>query len=70
MKKKYNNYGKAMVVMILLAVAFGVFPLLGNAQENDPPLFELVECMKVKPEKEKVLVKSELWEVIDKAFAQ
>lgn len=52
MKKKYNNYGKAMVVTILLSIAFGVFPLLGNAQENDPPLFALVECMKVKPENE------------------
>ena len=52
MKKKYNNYGKAMAIMILLAVAFGVFPLIGNAQENDPPLFALVECMKVKPENE------------------
>ena len=70
MKRKFNNYGKAMVVMFLLTVAFGVFPLLGNAQENDPPLYAVVACMKVKPEKEKVLVKSELWEVIDKAFAQ
>ena len=52
MKKKYNNFGKAATVMFLLVFAFGVFPLLGYAQENDPPLFALVDCMKVKPENE------------------
>ena len=52
MKRKFNNYGKVMAVTVLLAVVFGVFPLVGNAQENDPPLFALVECMKVKPENE------------------
>jgi len=52
MKKKHNNYRKAVVVIFLFTIVFGVFPLTGNAQENDPPLFALVECMKVKPENE------------------
>ncbi|HSO87712.1 MAG TPA: hypothetical protein VLQ91_14240 [Draconibacterium sp.] len=52
MKKKYNYFGKTAAVMILLAFVFAVIPLLTNAQQNDPPLFALVECMKVKPENE------------------
>lgn len=52
MKKKYMDFKKVMVAFILLAFAFGVFPLLGSAQENEPPLFALVECMKVKPQNE------------------
>jgi hypothetical protein len=52
MKKKYINYRTAMVSILMIIVAFGAFTLVGNAQENDPPLFALVECMKVKPENE------------------
>lgn len=44
------DFRKVMVAFILLGVAFGVFPHLGSAQEVEPPLFGLVECMKVKPE--------------------
>lgn len=50
MKKKYNYFGKTVVVMLLLAFVFGISPILVDAQQNDPPLYALVECMKVKPE--------------------
>lgn len=52
MKKKYNNYGKAMAATIILAVAFSVFPILGNAQENEPQAFVLVDCLKIPFENE------------------
>ena len=52
MKKMYNFYRTAMISVLILIVAIGLFPNLGNAQENDPPNFAIPECMKVKPENE------------------
>jgi hypothetical protein len=72
MKKKYNNYGKAMVVMFLLAFAFGVFPLSGYAQQNDPALYALVEFMKVKPGNESryLDVEKNIWKPLHLARAK
>ena len=52
MKNKSNNYRKSKLAFFILTLALWVFPLLGNSQENDSPLFALVECMKVKPQNE------------------
>lgn len=52
MKKKYMDLKKVMVAFLLLTVAFGVFPQMGNAQEVEPPFFALVESMKVLPQNE------------------
>jgi hypothetical protein len=51
-KKKYINYRKAMIALFTVIVALGLFPLSGNAQQNEPTLYALVDCMKVKPENE------------------
>lgn len=52
MKNWYNIYRKTKVAILMFAFVFGVFPLVANAQQNDPPLFALVDYMKVKPENE------------------
>ncbi len=52
MKNKYMDFKKVLVALIVFTVTIGVFPPLGNAQENEQPLFALVECMKVKPQNE------------------
>lgn len=52
MKNKYDFYRKNFIAIVMFAIVFGVFPRSAIAQENDPPLFALVECMKVKPQNE------------------
>ena len=52
MKKKYKNFKKELFAFIVFSLAFVVFPLLGTAQENEPPLYALVESMKVMPQNE------------------
>lgn len=52
MKKKYNYFLRAFFLFVISTVILCAFPMLSHAQENDPPLFALVECMKVKPENE------------------
>ncbi len=63
MKKKYKIFTNAMVVFMILVVALGVLPALGNAQENEPPLFALVECMKVMPQNEEsyLEIEKKIW---------
>ncbi len=50
MKKKYNEFKRELVAFVVFAIVLGVFPIMGNAQENNPRLFVLVECMNVQPE--------------------
>jgi L-rhamnose mutarotase len=52
MEKKYNYFLKTFFLFIISTVILCAFPMLSHAQENDPQLFALVECMKVKPENE------------------
>ena len=72
MKKKYNNYGKAVAVTILLTIAIGAFPLTGYAQQNDPTLYALVEFMKVKPGNESryLDVEKNIWKPLHLARAK
>ena len=52
MEKKYNYFLKTFFLFIFSTVILCAFPMLIHAQENNTPLFALVECMKVKPENE------------------
>jgi len=52
MEKKYNYFLKTFFLFIFSTVILCAFPMLSHAQENNTPLFALVECMKVKPENE------------------
>ncbi len=52
MEKKYNYFLKTFFLFIFSTVILCAFPMMSHAQENDPQLFALVECMKVKPENE------------------
>lgn len=49
MKNNHNICQKPKLAFLIFALAMYAFPLLGNSQENAPPLLALVECMKVMP---------------------
>lgn len=50
MKNKYNNCQNILATILLITASFGVFPVMGNAQENEAPLFAQVDFIKVMPE--------------------
>ncbi len=52
MKNNYSSYQKALAALMMFAFVLLAFPFLGSAQENEPPLFAQVDCIKVKPENE------------------
>jgi hypothetical protein len=56
MKKNNNLILESAITFFLVAILMVVIPFGGNAQQNDPPLFALVECMKVMPENENLYV--------------
>ncbi len=48
MKEKNANKGKAGAIVVAIALLLAVLPFFGNAQEQNPTVYAVVEYMKVK----------------------
>lgn len=72
MKTSYCYTEKTKAVILFIAVVCLSIPYWGNSQENNPPNFAIVECMKVKPENENryLEVEKSIWKPLHQERAK